>query len=85
MHLSQVTIVVKLNDNFGLRVNSLGESDTVVVPVMNRIVKLHKDVSQDVHFFQAWAVNTKRRECVFTLASFRVRFLNISFDPVVRW
>ena len=64
--------------------NGWSEAHTVIIPVVDRVVELHKYVSENVELLQAALIHTERLNDVATLASLRVLFIDLSCHPVMR-
>ena len=64
--------------------NGWSEAHTVIIPVVDRVVELHKYVAENVELLQAALIHTERLNDVATLASLRVLFIDLSCHPVMR-
>ena len=64
--------------------NGRSEAYTVIISVVDRVVKLHKHVAENMELLQAALIHTERLNDVATLASLRVLFIDLSCHPVMR-
>ena len=63
--------------------DSGGETNAILIAIVNCVIELHEDITKDVHFFEADLINTKRLDDIATFASIRVLSINLTSYPVV--
>jgi len=63
--------------------DGLGEADSVIVSVVDRVEELHEDVAEDVELFEARLVDSEWLDNVATTATLLICLVNLSSHPVV--
>lgn len=82
-HRRQDAGSVELHEHLWFLVDGLREADSVVVTVVDRVEKLHEDVSKDVQLLQTLLVNAERLDDVTAFTALSVVFVNLTGHPVM--
>ena len=83
LYRGEDAVRVELDEHFWLVMVGRGEANAVFIAVMDRVIKLHKDIANDVHLFKAHLIDSERFDNVSAFASLGVVAVDFARYPVV--